>query len=119
MCVNSLKDNALIRELHVYGQIIPTQVGNRDSSNASQHHGIGKRLLKEAEEISIKNNFKKIAIRSGVGVRNYYRKRGYTLVNEYMVRELDSSDNVWYNVKLIIIFYILYILFRVIYNNMT
>jgi histone acetyltransferase (RNA polymerase elongator complex component) len=43
----------------------------------SQHKGYGKKLLQKAEEIAIKNGYKKIAVIAGVGVRNYYRKQGY------------------------------------------
>ena len=39
-----------------------------------QHMGFGKRLLEKAENISFENNIHKIAIISGVGVREYYEK---------------------------------------------
>jgi elongator complex protein 3 len=44
--------------------------------------------VKEAEKI-VKNEFglKKIAVISGIGVRNYWRKLGYKLKNTYMVKE--------------------------------
>ena len=29
---------------------------------------------------------KKIAVISGVGVRNYYRKKGYTLIDTYLIK---------------------------------
>ena len=74
---------AIIRELHVYGELVP--VG---SKKKTQHIGLGKRLLKKAEEIVLKNNFEKIAIISGVGVRGYYKKQGYRLKNTYMVKKL-------------------------------
>ena len=32
--------------------------------------------------------YNKIAIISGTGVRNYYRKNGYKLIETYMVKEL-------------------------------
>ena len=50
--------------------------------------GFGKKLLKKAEQISFENNIHKIAIISGVGVREYYGKNGYQLVNNYMIKEL-------------------------------
>ena len=65
----------LIRELHVYGQVITTY--NTDSSDKSQHKGIGKRLLKEAERLSLHNKRDGMAVISGIGVRNYYRKQGF------------------------------------------
>lgn len=82
----SLKNHALIRELHVYG--IHTNIGSKKIGN-SQHTGLGSKLLKKAEEITIQNNFNKIAVISGVGVRNYYKKKGYILgKNDYMYKNL-------------------------------
>jgi len=67
---------ALIRELHVYGSIVKVDT---DSPDATQHLGIGKRLLQEAERIAADAGYTDITIISGVGVRNYYRKRGYEM----------------------------------------
>lgn len=72
---------ALIRELHVYGELV--SVGAKQKI---QHSGLGKELMKKAEAIAAKKMIKKIAVISGVGVRNYYRKLGYKLKAEYMVK---------------------------------
>ena len=53
--------------------------------------GFGKKLIKKAEEIAIDNNYKKMAIISGVGVRKYYEKRGFTLDNNYMIKDLSNK----------------------------
>ena len=79
---NFLADSALIRELHVYGELVP--VGG---SKKIQHAGLGKKLMLEAEKIARANGFKKIAVIAGVGVRGYYRKLGYRLKDTYMVKE--------------------------------
>ncbi len=79
-----LNNSALIRELHVYGELVPIG-GNKKT----QHIGLGKRLLSEAEKIAKQNNFKNIAVISGIGVRGYYRKNGYKLKNVYMVKNLS------------------------------
>jgi len=85
----SIKNCALIRELHVYG--IHTTIGSNNKMS-SQHIGLGTKLLKKAENIAIQNNFTKIAVISGVGVRNYYRKKGYTLgENDFMFKDLNSK----------------------------
>ncbi|MEK7648587.1 MAG: tRNA uridine(34) 5-carboxymethylaminomethyl modification radical SAM/GNAT enzyme Elp3 [Patescibacteria group bacterium] len=76
---------ALIRELHTYGSLVPIDTANL---NASQHRGLGKALLAEAEKIAREHSFKKIAVISGVGVRDYYKKQGYTLEGTYMVKIL-------------------------------
>lgn len=78
-----VKDKAIVRELHVYGQAL--KLGEK-SKGASQHHGIGKLLISEAEKIARENNIKKLSIISGVGVREYYKKLDYNLEEYYMVK---------------------------------
>ena len=73
---------ALIRELHVYGELMP--VG---SEKKTQHRGLGKLLLAEAEKIAKELGVSKMAIISGVGVRDYYRKTNYKLKDSYMVKK--------------------------------
>ncbi|MDD4074065.1 MAG: tRNA uridine(34) 5-carboxymethylaminomethyl modification radical SAM/GNAT enzyme Elp3 [Candidatus Pacebacteria bacterium] len=78
-----LKDSALIREVHVYGQATPIS-----ELRGTQHKGLGTLMIKEAERI-VKKEFgiKKISIISGVGVRDYYRKKlGYKLKDTYMTK---------------------------------
>jgi elongator complex protein 3 len=76
---------ALIRELHVYGNLI--HIGKK-SNKVGQHTGFGKKLLKRAEEIAIDNNKDEILIISGIGTRNYYRKFGYERKGPYMAKKL-------------------------------
>jgi elongator complex protein 3 len=78
-----LNNSALVRELHVYGELIPT-----GGKKKTQHGGLGKRLLAEAEKIARKNKFKQIAVISGIGVRDYYKKFSYTLKNSYLWKKL-------------------------------
>ena len=82
--IDTLEDAALVRELHVYGKAVG--IGLKDEK-AFQHRGFGERLLSLAEEIA-KESYDKIAIISGVGVREYYRRHGYTREFEYMVKRL-------------------------------
>lgn len=67
---------SLVRELHVYGVVVP--VGQQNSGQNAQHRGIGSRLLLESERIS-KDEFdmKKQVVISASGTREYYRVRGY------------------------------------------
>jgi len=81
-----LSDTAIIREVHTYGQ--EAAVGE---SGDTQHHGYGKRLIVEAEKLAREAGYTKISVISGVGVRDYYRKFGYALENEYMVKALDTK----------------------------
>jgi elongator complex protein 3 len=76
---------ALIRELHVYGTV--KRFG--EEGNQSQHIGFGKRLMAEAEKIAKENNYKKMAVISGIGVREYYKKLGYYLEGSYMIKSLE------------------------------
>nr|WP_319372760.1 tRNA uridine(34) 5-carboxymethylaminomethyl modification radical SAM/GNAT enzyme Elp3 [uncultured Methanobacterium sp.] len=79
-------DTALLRELHVYGPMIP--LGEREDE-LWQHRGYGEELLKKAEEISLEEYDKKeILIISGIGARNYYRKFGYERKGPYMAKKL-------------------------------
>jgi elongator complex protein 3 len=80
-----LDNSAIIRELHTYGLSIP--IGNRKKLSP-QHQGLGRELLQKAEEIVIKEGFRKIAVTSGIGAREYYRKFGYKLQGLYMIKNL-------------------------------
>jgi ELP3 family radical SAM enzyme/protein acetyltransferase len=80
-----LENSALIRELHVYSTL--SNVGNNDT-HSLQHKGYGRRLIEKAEEIAKLNGFNKIAIIAGTGVRNYYKKFGYSLIETFMIKSL-------------------------------
>jgi len=85
--IPELENTALIRELHVYGKAVG--IGKKDES-AFQHRGFGERLLGIAESIA-KKSYDKIAVISGVGVREYYRKHGYRRKFEYMVKRIQEG----------------------------
>uniref|UniRef100_A0AAQ5XJ78 Elongator complex protein 3 n=1 Tax=Amphiprion ocellaris TaxID=80972 RepID=A0AAQ5XJ78_AMPOC len=77
---------SIVRELHVYGSVVP--VSSRDPSKF-QHQGFGMMLMEEAERIARdEHGSDKLAVISGVGTRNYYRKMGYELEGPYMVKDL-------------------------------
>ena len=84
--INELKDCALIRELHIYSTL--SNVGNNLGKFSLQHKGYGKSLIAKAEEIAKNKGFKKMAIIAGTGVRDYYRKNGYELINTYMIKDI-------------------------------
>jgi elongator complex protein 3 len=77
-------ETALIRELHVYGSMVPLG----DKKNGSwQHRGYGDNLLANAEKTASEvYDKRKILITSGVGARNYYRKFGYETEGPYMAK---------------------------------
>jgi elongator complex protein 3 len=45
-------------------------------------------LIKEAEKLTAKSGTDIIAVISGVGVRDYYRKLGYRLEKTYMIKKI-------------------------------
>ena len=83
--LDCIKGSALIRELHVYSNL--NSVGN-NIEGSMQHKGFGKKLIAKAEEIAIENGYTKVAIISGTGVREYYKKLGYNLIDTYMIKNL-------------------------------
>jgi ELP3 family radical SAM enzyme/protein acetyltransferase len=83
--LDCIKGCALIRELHVYSNL--NSVGN-NIEGSMQHKGFGKKLIARAEEIAKENLYTKIAIISGTGVREYYKKLGYNLIDTYMIKYL-------------------------------
>ena len=84
--IKELEGCALIREVHVYGQSV--NVGSTGKSG--QHNGYGQLLVKTAEEISKQHNFNKVAVISGVGVREYYKNKcGYHLEGTYMIKNIS------------------------------
>jgi len=83
-----LKNAAIIRELHTYGQLHPINE-DKVSIISPQHKGLGKKLIKEAEKIAKKEfGLSKIAAISAIGTRSYWRKLGYKLKDTYMVKEI-------------------------------
>jgi len=81
-----IRGAALIREMHTFGQQV--KVDNRNIQ-ASQHKGLGTKLLVEAQKIAHEEyGFNRVAAISGVGVRNYFRKNGFELCRTYMLKKL-------------------------------
>jgi elongator complex protein 3 len=81
------KTSAIIRELHVYGQVV--DVGQKKGSLSFQHSGLGFRLMEEAEKIS-KDEFQvdSLSVISAIGTRAYYRKLGYVQNGPYVRKQL-------------------------------
>jgi elongator complex protein 3 len=86
--MNELDGTAIIREVHVYGQSLG--VGDT-KEGAAQHIGLGTRLIKKAEQIARERGYKKLVVISAVGTREYYARRGFTLGELYMSKNLRIS----------------------------
>jgi elongator complex protein 3 len=79
---------ALIREVHVYGQSLP--VGS-EKEGAAQHAGLGTRLLQEAQRVARDTGFRRMAVISAVGTRQYYLDRGFERGELYLVKPLADA----------------------------
>ena len=80
--------SAIIRELHVYGPLVP--VGKR-FEKAWQHKGYGAILLAEAERIAKEEyDRRKILVTSGLGTKMYYMRFKYKYDGPYMSKELKN-----------------------------
>jgi histone acetyltransferase (RNA polymerase elongator complex component) len=108
--IKELEDCAMIREVHVYGHSLglrpersslglrPEQSSlglqpeqgslNPQKNFSTQHKGYGRKLVKTAEKIAKDKGYKKIAVISGVGTREYYKKLGYSLEETYMIKNI-------------------------------
>ena len=82
------KQTAIIRELHVYGQVEWLQKNTNDDDKV-QHKWLGKQLMEIAEHIAQGHHYTKLSVISGVGVRAYYRKLGYKLEWTYMIKKIS------------------------------
>lgn len=77
---------ALVRELHVYGSIVP--LGEKAKGDERQHRSHGQNLLARAEETAKAAGYEKVAVMAGVGVRPYYHRQGYVRVGPYMIKKI-------------------------------
>ena len=83
---DELDSAAVVRELHVYGR----QAGIGDEPDeGAQHRGYGERLMDRAEAIAADGGYSRLAVISGIGVREYYRSLGYERDGPYMVRDIQ------------------------------
>ena len=80
----ALQGAALIREVHTFGAAL--RIG--EQSQNPQHSGFGKKLLAEAETIAQQNGFRKIAVISGIGVKDFYRKNGFQDDGLYLTKKI-------------------------------
>ncbi|TXT67032.1 MAG: hypothetical protein BAJALOKI1v1_210034 [Promethearchaeota archaeon] len=74
----------IVREIKVVGELVP-KTSKPYKKIQLQHRGFGASLLEKAEEIAYDEfDAKKLSIISGIGVRTYFKNRGYTLDGPYM-----------------------------------
>ncbi len=73
--LEELGDEALIREVHVYGSAVGI---GRTGEGKAQHAGLGKRLIERAAGLARRRGYPALAVISSVGTREYYRRQGFT-----------------------------------------
>jgi len=82
------KPSAIIRELHVYGPLVPV---GKHFDKAWQHKGYGTILLAEAERMAKEDyDRRKILVTSALGTKMYYMRFGYKYDGPYMSKELKN-----------------------------
>ncbi len=86
--ISDLDGAALIREVHVYGQSLPV---GAEKKGAAQHTGLGTRLLAEADKVAKAKGFKRMAVISAVGTREYYLERGFERGEFYLMKNLAKA----------------------------
>jgi elongator complex protein 3 len=67
-----LRDAAVVRELHVYGDEVALA---GDGGEGYQHRGYGQRLMAAAERRAREAGYRKLAVIAGIGAREYYREK--------------------------------------------
>jgi ELP3 family radical SAM enzyme/protein acetyltransferase len=82
-----LRNKGLIRELHVYGNLVPVGFSKNQDT---QHRGTGKKLLNIAERVAYDMGCDGVAVISGIGVVKYYEKNGYHMEDTFMVKNFDN-----------------------------
>ena len=85
-----LGDAALVREIHIYGDVAPLAVRR---PGLPQHRGLGRQLEARAAELARQAGFRRLAVISAVGTRRYYRGLGYRRGDLYMHKDLGMPPS--------------------------
>lgn len=116
-----LRGVAMIRELHVYGQVIPVggKKTHQPNTKATQHTGLGRKLVAEAEKIAREHKCRRIAVISGVGVREFYRRYGYQLQpnepSQLLYKKLPTTGDVMFVPRRLLGLLLIFIAIGIIY----
>ncbi len=79
-----LNGAGLIREVHVYGDLTTVGIPGKHV----QHRGIGRTLMKRAEDLAKEYKYTKTAVIAAEGNKEYYKKLGYQDSCNFMVKYL-------------------------------
>ena len=80
----------IVREVRVVGELV--SIGAKPVRDLKiQHRGYGKKLMKKAENVSVEDfSAKKLAVTSGIGIRDWFYELGYKLDGVYVSKLLKS-----------------------------
>jgi elongator complex protein 3 len=81
------KKAAIVRELRVYGPVVPL---GKKPTEEWQHRGFGEELLRKAEKLASEHHKEHLMVCSGVGVKPYYASQGYRKIGPYMGVDLHE-----------------------------
>jgi elongator complex protein 3 len=81
-----LQDQAMIREVHIYGPALDL---GEDSQGEAQHMGLGSALIKKAKNLAQEAGYRRIAVISAIGTREYYARHGFQSDGLYMTTDLN------------------------------
>lgn len=83
-----VKPCAIVRELHIYGSLVPV---GKHLAKAWQHKGYGGILLSEAERITREDyDLKRLLVISALGTKQYYKRFGYQYDGVYVSKMLEN-----------------------------
>lgn len=83
--IEEVSHQAMIREVHIYGPAV--RIGD-SSDGEAQHTGLGGQLIEEAKRIAREAGFRRIAVISAIGTREYYTRHGFEPGELYMAADL-------------------------------
>ena len=72
--IPELRDAALLREVHVYGEVAAF---GESGPNKSQHSGLGTELVERAAQRAREAGYSKLSVISAVGTRGWYRRKEF------------------------------------------
>lgn len=87
--LTELSGAAIIREVHVYGPVV--EIGREGQAGQAQHSGLGTKLIAAAETLTRAAGYRRLAVISAVGTREYYRKQGFVLEKLYMTKTVTPA----------------------------
>ncbi len=78
---------AMIREIHVYGQLV--RLG-QSAQGKAQHLGLGSKLIKRAKQLAADQGYTQLAVISAIGTQEYYRSRKFKDSGLYQIADLSK-----------------------------